>query len=254
MIQSSEKPKRLVLKYKPRSLTNDSCRFTDDTVHTIAVAEALLIDMNFAELIRSWSLKYPDAGYGGMMRKWILDKSMGPYNSYGNGSAMRVSPCAWVHDDPIGVAIKSASITHNHPEGIKGAEVVTKCIGVCSYDKLLEEEKKDELVKLIKEYYPDYDLSESIEERRKYYSFDSTCEGSVPQSIQCVIESDSYSDTIKTAISMGGDADTMACIAGSIAGCIWDKPQYLIDFAYSKLPEDMIKIIEEFDKYIHQSN
>ena len=251
------------VKFKPSTLINSKCEFTDDTVHTIAVAEALMTDKNFAEHLRSWSRKYPNAGYGGMMRKWINNDKMGPYNSYGNGSAMRVSACGWISSpESDDIAAESAKVTHNHPEGIKGSLAVYLSIRRCRFvlsmissfgNKLnngIETSSKDWIRTNIKTFYPDYNLKISIDKRRPSYKFDSTCQGSVPQSLQCVLEADSYEDAIKLVISMGGDADTMACIAGSVAGVIWEKPDELAEFALNKLPDEMIKVVEDFDKFI----
>lgn len=251
------------IKEKPRDLLDSRCYFTDDTVHTIAIAEAILNnpdDPDFSRYLRDWSRRYPRAGYGGMMRGWIWDNNAGPYGSYGNGSAMRVSACGYLHPivDESGITCflsplveKSASVTHNHSEGIKGAKIVAGSISESIYRIKLGLDPKNMIVaRMEKEFYPDYDLSISLDERRPTYKWSSTCQGSVPESIQCVLEADSYEDAIKLAISMGGDAYTMACIAGSIAGVIWEKSDELVDFAYKKLPKEMIEVIEKFDDYI----
>jgi ADP-ribosylglycohydrolase len=244
------------IKENPRDLIDSRCYFTDDTVHTIAIADAILNNSDnpdFSRYLRDWSRRYPRAGYGGMMRGWIWDNNAGPYGSYGNGSAMRVSACGWVVDNQFDLSEKSSIVTHNHSEGIKGALAIGTSIGKC---KRLSDMGKDiDSIKIFikgftKMYYPDYDSSISLDDRRLTYKWNSTCQGSVPESIQCVLEADSYEDAIKLAISMGGDADTMACIAGSIAGVIWEKPNELVDFAYKKLPKEMISIVEDFDKFI----
>lgn len=243
------------VKKKPENLIDPRCDFTDDTVHTIAIADAILNDPDnpdFARYLRDWSRKYPGAGYGGMMCNWIDSEDPQPYGSYGNGSAMRVSACGWI-DTSLNLSEKSAEVTHNHYEGITGAMIVSSCIDKSR--KLIKINKDIDSVKLfikglIKLYYPNYDLSISLNERRPNYKWSGSCQGSVPESIQCVLEADSYEDAVKLAISMGGDADTMACIAGSIAGVIWEKPDELVDFAYKKLPKEMIEVIEKFDDYI----
>lgn len=244
------------VKEKPENLIDPRCDFTDDTVHTIAIAEAILNNPdnpNFKESLLKWSRIYPGAGYGQMMCNWIDSEDPQPYGSYGNGSAMRVSACGWVVDNQFDLSEKSSIVTHNHSEGIKGALAIGTLIGKC---KRLSDMGKDiDSIKIFikgftKMYYPDYDSSISLDDRRLTYKWNSTCQGSVPESIQCVLEADSYEDAIKLAISMGGDADTMACIAGSIAGVIWEKPNELVDFAYKKLPKEMISIVEDFDKFI----
>jgi ADP-ribosylglycohydrolase len=185
---------------------------------------------------------------------------------------MRVSPCGYLNlntppPDPdqgivkIGrsdLVKKSAEITHNHPEGIKGALIVSTSIANIEYIKIHFQKSQEELDRLskillsgfINSAYIDYDLSKSLDDRRPLYKFDSTCQGSVPESIQCVIEAKSYENAIKLAISMGGDTDTMACIAGSIAGCLWEKPDELVDFAFKKLDSAMIEVVKDFDKFI----
>lgn len=247
-------PRRYRIKEIPKSLINIHGHPSDDTVHTLAIAEALMTDKDFSKSLKWWSRMYPNAGYGAKMRKWINSNSSDPYNSFGNGSAMRVSPCGYMTMN-LELAENSASATHNHPEGIKGAKCISDEIGSILFmkDKLKtpsEIELKNLISEILVKYYPDYDLGVSLDERRSTYKFDSTCQGSIPQSIQCVLESNSYEETIGLAISMGGDSDTMAAISGSIAGCMWEIPDNLVDFAYKRLDRRMIKVIEDFDKFI----
>jgi ADP-ribosylglycohydrolase len=252
-----EFPRECRKKEIPDKLINDECHFTDDTIHTIAVSTAIMENPenpNFVAHLQDWSRKYPHAGYGSMMSNWINSDDPKPYNSFGNGSAMRVSPCGYMTMN-LELAENSASATHNHPEGIKGAKCISDEIGSILFmkDKLKtpsEIELKNLISEILVKYYPDYDLGVSLDERRSTYKFDSTCQGSVPQSIQCVLESNSYEETIGLAISMGGDSDTMAAISGSIAGCMWEIPDNLVDFAYKRLDRRMIKVIEDFDKFI----
>lgn len=252
------------IKTKPKELISTECKFTDDTVHTIAVSDAIMNNPDnpdFARYLRMWSRLYPRSGYGKLMRKWINSDNMGPYGSYGNGSAMRVSACGYLPPiiDQYGllcllnypIVEKSAAVTHNHPEGIKGAIVVAGSIAE-SMNRIKLGLDPKEMIKLrLGEFYPNYDLSISLDERRPSYKFDSTCQGSVPQSIQCVLEAEDYEDAIKLAISMGGDADTMACIAGSIAGVIWKKPDYLVDWVRELMTSDMLEVIDNFDKFVN---
>lgn len=243
------------IKVKPDTLIGMGCHVTDDTAMTIAIAEALMTDMDFASHMRKWGNLYPRLGYGRGFRKWLNDLSMGPYNSFGNGSAMRVSACGWMKEHPVTLAEKSAYVTHNHPEGIKGAKVVSEIISVLRKKVRMSHNKADDLKDAAKiimsRYYPTYDWSISLDERRPFYKFDSTCQGSVPQSIQCVLEAEDYEDAIKIAISMVGDADTMACIAGSIAGVIWKKPDYLVDWVRELMTSDMLEVIDNFDKFVN---
>lgn len=202
-------------------LAKDS-RFTDDTVLTIAIADAIMKNgndeeaarRNMRDCVQYFARQYPNAGYGGSFAKWIYKKDPEPYNSYGNGSAMRVSPVGWAYDtlDEVEKFAKiSAEITHNHPEGIKGACVVAGAIFLARNG----EDKGG-----IREYAEKrwgYDLSRTLEEIRADYGFDVTCQGSVPEAITAFLESEDYSSAIRKAIWLGGDADTQAAIAGSIA-------------------------------------
>ncbi|MDR0867380.1 MAG: ADP-ribosylglycohydrolase family protein [Planctomycetota bacterium] len=210
--------------------------FTDDTVMTIAIAEAALGDKDYAGAMRKWGRKYPDAGYGGMFCNWLKSDDPKPYNNYGNGSAMRVSAIGWLAndlDECLAEARNTALPTHNHPEGIKGAQTVAAAIFLAlqgkrkdsieesvaqhyDFSRTLAErgERKD----AIKEYVAQhYDLSRTLAEIRPNYEFNETCQATVPEAITCFLESLDYESTIQNAISLGGDADTLACIAGSIA-------------------------------------
>lgn len=254
------------IKTKPEVLLKPDCRFTDDTVLTCAVAEALMDKSeDFTSYLRKWALRYPEAGYGGMFVKWMFSSMPEPYFSYGNGSAMRVSPCGYYRfkkdKDDVSLitlaATTSASVTHNHPMGLLGANAVAIAIYYMRLAKANNSnvtEMKDVLRSVLADCYPEYDQTKSLDERRPSYKFDSTCQGSVPQSIQCVLEAEDYEDTIKLAISMGGDSDTMACIAGSIAGVIWDKPDYLCNLTMLLLPKDIRNIVNRFDKWVDQQN
>lgn len=248
------------IKYKPESLIRDECEFTDDTVLTCAVAEALMTDMNFKSHILKWALKYPDAGYGSRFIQWMKSEDHLPYNSYGNGSAMRVSPCAYYRSPSLNnlstiilASSTSASVTHNHHEGMLGAAAVTLAIfyaRIARSNGYKGNEIKEAVHTMSIAHYLTYNFDEPLDNIRPKYKFNETCQGSVPQSIQCVLEAEDYEDAIKLAISMGGDSDTMACIAGSIAGVIWDKPEYLCDWVLDRLPDDIIKVILDFDEWV----
>ena len=241
--------------------------FTDDTVMTIAVAEALLkvsslkeeeglellkragmdiLDIDPIYLIESmqkWGQKYPRAGYGGKFSDWLVQENPKPYNSYGNGSAMRVSPAGWVHDR-VGwteaVAQWTAEVTHNHPEGIKGAQSVAAAICMARLGKSKEE---------IKEYIEssfDYDLSRTIDEIKPNYQFEVSCQKSVPESIIAFLESTDFESAVRNAIWLGGDADTQAAIAGSIAEAFYGIPEDLITECRDRLPDEMIEVLDKF--------
>lgn len=236
---------RYGIKTKDFPLFGQNNRFTDDTVCTVAVADILLNDLPPAETMQKWCQRYPRAGYGGNFRKWIRLVSPTPYNSYGNGSAMRVSPVAFLNQDNLENALntsdKVTEITHNHPEGIKGARATTHAIWLA-----FRNEKQDTIRECISREYG-YDLSMSVDEIRPDYSFDVTCQGSVPQAITCVLESTSFEDAIRNAISLGGDSDTLAAIAGPIAEAMYGIPEELIKKvkrSYIKKHQDIYDIIE----------
>lgn len=233
-------------KSKDFPLFDGIVRPSDDSVLTVANMSWLL-GSNLQDAMLKWCRKYPKAGYGGMFRKWLVDANRAPYSSLGNGSAMRVSPVAWVAnslEECLDLAKKSAEITHNHSEGIKGAQATAAAIYMARTGSTKEE---------IKKYITDnfgYNLDRTLDEIRPTYRFDSTCPGSVPESIICFLEGESYEDTIRNAISLGGDADTQAAIAGSIAEAFYGIPEDIVNAAIEYIPEDMYSVIEEFsEKY-----
>lgn len=223
-------------------------RCTDDSVCTVAVADAILQDLPFDVALRYWCLKYPRAGYGGSFRRWIVTSALGPYNSWGNGSAMRVSPAgAWAHslDDALRLAWESAEVTHNHPEGIKGAQAVAAAIflALTGHSK---QEIKEEIVRRF-----GYDLDRRYEDIQPDYSFDVSCQGSVPEAIICFLKSEDYESAVRLAVAMGGDADTMGAIAGSIAAAYYGRiPEHILREALPRIPKDMMGVIEEFNARI----
>ena len=193
--------------------TKDS-HFTDDTVLTVAVANSLLTETSFADNIKNYACQYPTAGYGGTFKKWMTGIIQGPYNSWGNGSAMRVSPIGFAFEqlpDVMKAAKASAEVTHNHPEGIKGAQAVAAVIYLArsGFGKPLI---KDHVQRIF-----GYDLELKLADIRPHYQFDVSCQGSVPPSIIAFLESNNWESAVRNAISLGGDADTMGCIAGAIA-------------------------------------
>lgn len=187
---------------------------TDDTVLTVAIAEGLLTGRGYVELLHEYFLDYPLAGYGGTFIKWAGTKQTEPYNSWGNGSAMRVSPVAYAFDtlaEVLAEAERSAAVTHNHPEGIRGAKAVAGAVFLARTGK----SKGDIRAFVIGEI--GYTLPASLDEWRPNYRFDVSCQGSVPEAIQAFLEATDFEDAVRNAISLGGDADTQACIAGAIA-------------------------------------
>jgi ADP-ribosylglycohydrolase len=223
--------------------------FTDDTVLTIATADCILTNGDYSGLYRKYYRKYPGRGYGGRFHEWGSSDHMGPYNSFGNGSAMRVSPIGFAFgtlDKTLKEAKRSAAATHNHPEGIKGAQTVAACIYMA---------RKDKSKKEIKEYISsnfDYNLDDTLDNIRVDYRFDETCQGSVPQAIIAFLESNDFEDAIRKASSIGGDSDTIACITGGIAESFYDGvPEGIKLEVVTRLDKNMLEIISEFyDRFI----
>jgi len=189
-------------------------RFTDDSVMTIAVASAIQRGLNYAHALREWGRQYPYAGYGQMFLEWLFTKDAAPYNSFGNGSAMRVSAVAWAFEDldtVLAQARNSAEVTHNHPEGIKGAEAVAGAVflGRTRHDK-------SEMKRLLVDRFG-YDCSATLDQLREHSQFDVTCQGTVPAAAIAFLESATFEDAVRNAVSLGGDVDTLGCIAGAFA-------------------------------------
>lgn len=223
-------------------------RFTDDTVMTIAVAEWLMNGGNVTEYLQKWGRKYHNAGYGGNFYDWIFNKDPQPYNSFGNGSAMRVSPVGWVFDtlkETLEKAKESAEVTHNHPEGIKGAQAVAAAIFMARNGST-----KDEIKSFIEERFG-YDLSRSYSDIQPTYHFHVSCQKSVPESIICFLESSDYEDAVRRSVSMGGDTDTMAAIAGSIATAYYDEiPEEIKNGCLERLTPEIKDVINRFTTFL----
>lgn len=228
----------------------ESC-FTDDTVMTIAVAEAFMGAPDDETVIRNrlvasmhkWGHRYPAAGYGGRFGMWLFLEGSEPYNSYGNGSAMRVAPVAWLYNDLDTVrrmARISAEVTHNHPEGIKGAEATAAAIflGRTGHSKAE--------IKAYIETEFHYRLSRTCDEIRPDYYHVESCQETVPEAITAFLEGDSFEDVIRTAVSLGGDCDTLTCIAGSIAEGFYGVPDALKNACRERLSEDLLAVLDQF--------
>ena len=234
------------IKTKEFEFFGDKCCLTDDSVCTIAVADILLHDLPPAETMQKWCRRYPGRGYGGMFGSWIYDDPPEPYNSFGNGAAMRVSPAAYLNREDLEKALAASDrvteITHSHPEGMKGARATTHAIWLA-----FQNEKPDVIREVITTEYG-YDLTETVDDIRPDYCFIETCQGTVPQAITCALESVSYEDAIRNAISLGGDADTVAAIAGPIAEAMYGIPDEFVKPVKDKYlveADDMRKIIDE---------
>lgn len=247
------------IKTKDFELFKPECRFTDDTVMTCAVAQAIMnggSERDFITSMKKYGRMYPHAGYGSRFRVWLRSMDSEPYNSFGNGSAMRVSPCAWIMDCDYyartgmwpsrDLARLSASVTHNHPEGIKGALAVCDAIFIA---RLYSNECKSRIKEHIENEYG-YDLSMSLDSIRKDYEFDETCQGSVPQAIITFLESTDFEDSIRNAISIGGDSDTIASITGSIAEAAYGIPDDIKEKAYAYLDEPLKDVLRRWKKYM----
>ncbi len=219
-------------KTKDFPLFTEESHFTDDSVMTVAVAEAATkalrhgrkaTQAEYARYMREWGRRFPDAGYGGMFRRWLVDENMGPYGSYGNGSAMRVSPIGWLYEsleETRDAAADSARVTHDHAEGIKGAEAVASVIYLARTGS-----GKSRIRRYVEEEFG-YDLSRPLDEIRPGYHHVESCQETVPEAITAFLEGKSFEDVIRNAVSLGGDTDTLACIAGSMAEAYFGVPDY----------------------------
>lgn len=244
-------------KTKDFPLFSERSTFTDDTVMTLAVGWVFLdaqpsadeswIRFRLIKEMQRFGKAFPHAGYGGMFRHWLRENDPQPYNSWGNGSAMRVSSVAWLYNDLEAVrkmARLSAEVSHNHPEGIKGAEATASAIFLARTGKSKAE---------IKAYIEDsfgYDLSRTCDEIRPNYYHKESCQETVPEAIIAFLEGESFEDVIRTAVSFGGDCDTLTCIAGSIAEGFYGVPEELKEECRNRLPKELRIILERFDSFI----
>lgn len=231
-------------------------RFTDDTVMTLAVAWWLTTDETHSpdrlvECMQGLGRRYPYAGYGGNFARWIFRDRPAPYGSWGNGSGMRVSPVglyAATLDEALALAEISASVTHDHPEGIKGAQAVAACMYMCRAGNTKEE------VKSYIEKTFGYDLSRTLDDIRSGYTYDVSCQGSVPEAIIAFLEGRSFEETIRLAVSIGGDSDTIACMTGAIASCLYPIPMDIAGKCDDVLTDDLRDIKDEFLSMVSARN
>ncbi|RKZ15787.1 ADP-ribosylglycohydrolase family protein [bacterium] len=225
-------------------LTPD-CRFTDDTVLTVATAFSLMTDGDYAQNYRIFGRLYPLAGYGGSFKQWLEKDDPQPYGSWGNGSAMRVSPVGFLLDDEAAVlreAKRSASITHDHEEGIKGAQAVAMAVFLARQGADAET-LRGELTSRF-----GYDLSRTPDDVRPEYKFDVSCQGSVPEALICALAGSDWLETVKLAVSLGGDADTQACIAGAVAQARFGGiPEDIDSRVRGVLPDNLLEILVDFE-------
>jgi len=232
------------IKRKEFPLFHPQATFTDDTVLTVAIASAILASTSYESAVRTLGQRYPHAGYGGMFRQWLYAETPRPYNSWGNGAAMRVSPIGFAFDSEAEVlheAEKTAAITHNHPEGIKGAQATALAVFLARTNH----SKNDIRTRLQDQF--GYPLNRRVEEIRPTYSFDVSCQGTVPAALMAFFDANSYEDAVRNAVSLGGDSDTLACITGGIGEAYYGSvPEPIRAQVESLLPNDLWDITQTF--------
>lgn len=231
-------------------------KFTDDTVMTLAVAKWLMEDDAHTPsylifCMQELGAAYPGAGYGARFAGWLCEDDPQPYNSWGNGAGMRVSPVglyAKTLDEALALAAVTASVSHNHPEGVKGAQAIAACMFLCRQGKT-----KAEIKEFIEKTFF-YNLDRTIAEVRPCYEFDVSCQGSVPESIMAFLEGSSFEEVVRLAVSLGGDADTQGCMAGAIAACMYPIPEDIVTMCDSILTDDLREIQDKFIEFIDRHN
>jgi ADP-ribosylglycohydrolase len=220
--------------------------FTDDTVMTVAVAHAILEGIDYATSFRLFGRRYPNAGYGGSFIGWLFKDNAEPYGSWGNGSAMRVCPVGWAFGaagQVLDEAKRSAEVSHNHPEGIKGAQATALAVFLARSG-----ESKATITGEIARRFG-YDLNRTIDQIRPVYRFDVSCQGSVPEALIAFLESQDYETAVRNAVSLGGDSDTLACIAGGIADAFYGHiPEEIAQNVRARLPQDLLEVVDRFQE------
>lgn len=236
------------IKTKEFPLFSPGCRFTDDSVLTVALADALLNYSDYTEKLKEYVLVYPNAGYGERFYFWAISDDHKPYHSWGNGAAMRISPVGYAFDtleETLAQAEKYTAVTHDHPEGIKGARATAAAIFLARKGSLKEE---------IRAYVSStfgYDLSLPLDVIRPAYTYDISCQGTVPQAITAFLESTDFEDAVRNAVSLGGDCDTLTCITGGIAQAFYKEiPEFITRRVFEILPDPLAQITRRFtEKY-----
>ena len=230
----------------------EKSEFTDDSVMTVAVAEALMdamgksdeeIRQTLVHSMQKWGARYPDAGYGSMFYYWLHSNDPKPYGSFGNGSAMRVSSAGWLFDtleETRHMARLTAEVSHNHPEGIKGAEATASAIYMARTGSTKEAIREY----IIREFH--YDLSRTCDEIRPDYHHVESCQKTVPEAVTAFLEGTDFEDVIRTAVSLGGDCDTLTCIAGGMAEAFYGVPEDIAAEGRKRLPDDMLAVLDRF--------
>ena len=251
IVGSIYEPKDRRIKTKDFPLFSEDCRFTDDSVCTTAVADALLHDLPPAETMRKWGRRYPRCGFSQIFKEWIASEVDAPNCTFRNGAAMRVSPAAFLNRGDINAALLDAEkvtlISHDHPEGVKGAQATTHVIWLA-----YRGENAAGIREVITTEYS-YDLTRTVDDIRPSYAFDMTCQGTVPPSVTCALESESYEDAVRNAISLGGDSDTLGSIAGAIAEALHGIPEDIQEEAESRYlakAPDIIELMREMYRIV----
>ncbi len=231
------------IKTKAFPLFSPACFFTDDSILTVALADTILSGTPYVENLKKFYHWYPNGGYGGRFCHWAQSPHAEPYNSWGNGAAMRISPVGYAYDDLATVVRKAkeyTEVTHNHPEGIKGGQATAAAIFLARSGKA-----KDEIKEFIEKNYQ-YDLSKHVDEIRPAYAFDESCQGTVPQALRAFIDATDFEDALRTAVSLGGDTDTLACITGGIAQAAYGVPAAIQEKVHTILDERLRDITRRF--------
>jgi len=229
-------------------LFTDDCNYTDDTICTVAVADAILNGRPYGESLHDWCRRYPSpmGGYGGRFAAWVESDDPRPYGSFGNGAAMRVSPVSWLFQDYREVleqSLETARPTHNHPEGLKGAQ----CIAVLAYWLRTGRINKEETEhKAEKQWGYTIPSIQAVNKIGAENHFDGTCQETVPMAIRCFIEGQSFEEVVRYAVMADGDTDTKAAIAGTLAEAFYEVPVEMIDRALGFLPEEMLRVVEQY--------
>jgi ADP-ribosylglycohydrolase len=224
------------------------CHFTDDSVLTVALADAILNDTDYVTLLKKYYRAYPYAGFGSQFSAWAISSETAPYNSWGNGAAMRISPAGFAYstlEETLRKAQEFTEVTHNHPEGIKGGQATAAAVFLARSGS-----SKTEIRDYITSVFG-YDLSRTLEEIRPGYTYDISCQGTVPEAITAFLESNDFEDAIRKAVSLGGDCDTLTCITGGIAQAFYGIPAEIEEQVYTYLDEPLSSITRRFmDKYV----
>jgi ADP-ribosylglycohydrolase len=225
-------------------LFHPQARFTDDTVLTVAVADALLHGGDLVDVFKDYARSYPAAGYGGTFRTWAASETRAPYGSWGNGSAMRVSPVGFACDrldDVLDRARWTAAVTHDHPEGIRGAQAVAAAVFLAHTGA-----DKDALRVHVEQTFG-YDLGIALDDLRPHYGFDVSCQGTVPPALRAFLEATDFESAVRLAVSLGGDADTLGCIAGAVAGAFYGVPAAIREQTLAHLDDRLRGVVAAFE-------